>query len=44
MCIRDRYSHASALVGLTLGLSWAVVSLYTGFVVMIGVNWLLPLN
>ncbi len=42
--VRVPYSHASALVGLTLGLSWAVVSLYTGFVVMIGMNWLLPIS
>jgi hypothetical protein len=42
--VRIPYSHASAPVGLTLGLSWFAVALYTGFVVMIGVNWLLPLS
>jgi len=42
--VRVPYAQASAPVGLTLGFSWAAVSLYTGFVLMIGVNWLLPLS
>jgi hypothetical protein len=42
--VRVPYSQASAPVGLSLGFGWAAVSLYTGFVLMIGVNWLLPLS
>ena len=42
--VRVPYSHTTAPSGLTLGFSWAAVSLYAGFVFIVGMNWLLPLS
>ncbi len=42
--VRVPYMQASAPVGLTLGVGWLAALLYTGFVFMVGMNWLIPLG